>query len=207
MKITIVFGLVLFVLIQELHTKSTPLDKMPKSSRNMRISEIKSLLSNYIGFQQSCNDLVDKTGETTDRQLGIIIATKIFASKTNTSESDWERIMSGDKALLTADELVRIDSIPTNDDEKLEKMLTILAKSRMNNEDSTRVIQLINDCSDSLPKDQQIKGGLKAVMTVISACSGQSYERVLSWFPEFFKRLHSTDRMYDNLAGDHEQFI
>lgn len=81
----------------------------------------------------------------------MVFAKKLFASKTNTSESDWERIFLGDKTLFTADERVRINSIPKNDDSELREreMLKILAMSRMSKEDATYVIQLHNSIHHS----------------------------------------------------------
>lgn len=90
----------------------------------------------------------------------MLFVTKIFAAKTNTTESDWERIFSGEKTLLTADDLVRVNSIPKTDDEDLqeEKMLKILAMSRMSNEDATHVIQILNDFSERSPTDRKVQG-------------------------------------------------
>lgn len=54
---------------------------MSKSARNLRIVEIKSLLSNYVGSKQCCNDLVDKVfeisngmkGDDFDRKAGVSV--------------------------------------------------------------------------------------------------------------------------------------
>lgn len=67
----------------------------------------------------------------------------VFAAKSNTSESDWHKIMSGDKSILTANETQQIATATQTTTDDNWWLLKKLAKLRMNADNANHVENIL----------------------------------------------------------------